>query len=297
MDITEALALVDASPDHRVLRRIVPPTDRIPDARLTGCRSALFVDCETTGLDHASAEIIEIAMVPFWFDDAGIAQVMDAFHAYNEPKTPITPEITKLTGITNEMVTGHRIDPGQMQGVVDEVARHCDLVIAHNAAFDRPFFEGLCPGFALRPWGCSMDQVPWDENGISGRRLEYIAASLGFFYDAHNAVTDCHAGIHVLGQTLPSGRSALAHLLDRALQDSRRVWAIDAPFDDTPKLKARGYRWNPGKDGRYKAWHKEVWPDDTGTEAKFLREEIYRGESRARSTAVTPPLTRFTVRG
>jgi DNA polymerase-3 subunit epsilon len=200
--------------------------------------------------------------------------------------------MTKIHGVTDEMVAGKSIDRTQLAAF----AANTDLVIAHHAEFDRPFCEGIWPGFASLPWGCSMEQVPWDQEGVEGRKLSYIAASLGYFYDAHSAVNDCMAALFLLSLKLPSGRTGLSRLLDRAHQDSRRVWAVDSPFETKDILKARGYRWNDGSDGRYKAWHKEVWPDDTGTEAKFLREEIYRGESRARSTAVTP-LTRFTVRG
>lgn len=301
MTLDEALTLVEASPDHRVLRRIKPAVDPIPDERLKNSRWALYVDCETTGLDHATAEVIEVAMVPFLFDGDGIvAQVLPAFHGYNEPKIPISREITKLTGITNDMVAGHHLNPDSMEEVAILIAGNVEVVIAHNAEFDRPFFEALGPSFAQRPWACSMSQVPWEENGITGRRLEYIAAAQGFFYDAHNAVSDCYAGIHALGQKLGDGRTALAHLLDRAFVDTRRIWALASEFEFKDVLKARGYRWNDGKDGRYKAWHKEVPIDEVEAETAYLRREIYRcGEDQptgGRMSKVTP-LTRFTVRG
>ncbi len=294
MTLDEALAIVEASPDHRVLRRIKPPSGPV----LAGhpSRIGLYVDCETTGLDHATAEIIELAMIPFdYYDDGRIFGVGPAFHAYNEPRTPIAPEITKLTGITHEMVAGKCIDPGEVAAFMDGYG----LVVAHNAAFDRPFLEAICPSFATIPWACSMSQVPWDEHGISGRRLEYIAAALGSFYDAHNAVSDCQAGIHVLGATLTGGRTALAHLLDRALLDTRRIWAIGAPFEKKDLLKARGYQWNGGEDGRAKAWHIEVAADGLDAEIAYLKSDIYCCGDRptgGRISTVTPR-DRFTVRG
>jgi DNA polymerase-3 subunit epsilon len=45
----------------------------------------------------------------------------------------IPPEITNLTGITDEMVAGHSIDDRAVNDLLGRVV----LIIAHNAAFDR----------------------------------------------------------------------------------------------------------------------------------------------------------------
>lgn len=295
MDLTEALTLVEASPDHRVLRRVKIVTGELlcTDAPTGTVHKGLFVDTETTGLDHDKHDVIEFAAVPFDYDDAGTVYGIGVpFHSYIQPRAPIPPEMTKIHGVTDEMVAGKSVDLDRLAPFV----ANAGLVIAHHAEFDRPFCEGIWPGFDAMPWACSMEQVPWDEEGVEGRKLSYIAASLGYFYDAHSAVNDCVAALFLLSLKLPSGRTGLARLLDRALQDSRRVWAINSPFETKDALKARGYRWNDGTDGRYKAWHKEVWAEGLDAESKYLRDEIYRGKSGARSTAVTP-LNRFTVRG
>lgn len=83
------------------------------------------------------------------------------------------------------------------------------------------------------------------------------------------------AALFLLSLRLPSGRTGLARLLDRALQDGRRIWALASEFEFKDILKARGYRWNDGKDGRYKAWHKEVAVDEVEVETAYLRKEIY----------------------
>lgn len=297
MTLDEALALVEASPDHRILRRIKlthgPLTSPRPEFPL---RRGLFVDTETTGLDHDKHDVIELGAVPFEYDDAGTIHAIGVpFHAYSQPRAPIPPEMTKIHGITDAMVAGTSID----REALAAFAAGTDLVIAHHAEFDRPFCEGIWPGFEALPWACSMDQVPWDAEGAEGRKLSYIAASLGWFYDAHSALNDCLAAIFLLSLQLPSGRTGLSRLLERAHRDSRRLWAIDSPFDLKDVLKARGYRWNDGSDGRYKAWHREVSLEDLDAELKYLREEIYRSgdrPTRGRMSTVTP-LSRFTVRG
>jgi DNA polymerase-3 subunit epsilon len=106
--ITETLA---KSPDYRVLRKLIPRTEFAPSAGQE-TRIGVLLDVETTGLNTAQDEIIELAMVKFdYLPDDRIARVTDVFSSFNEPSNPIPNEITELTGITDEVVSGHQIDP------------------------------------------------------------------------------------------------------------------------------------------------------------------------------------------
>lgn len=71
----------------------------------------ILLDSETTGLDHARDEIIELGMVKFdYAPDGRVVGVRDTFAAYSEPSEPISAEITGITGIAHQMVAGHKID-------------------------------------------------------------------------------------------------------------------------------------------------------------------------------------------
>ena len=108
----EAMATaLEATGDYRILRRLKPHhVIRPPDGEAT--RTALFLDLETTGLDPAKDEVIEIAMVPFTYgvDNGRIYEVGVPFQRLRQPSVPISPEITALTGISNEMVAGRKVD-------------------------------------------------------------------------------------------------------------------------------------------------------------------------------------------
>src|SRR5215470_691791 len=97
---------LEATGDYRVLRKIKPRDVFDPARSDEKVRIGVVLDLETTGLDTTADEVIEA-------------------------------EVTELTGITPEMVAGHRIDPAAMAAFLSDVV----VVIAHNAGFDRPIAE------------------------------------------------------------------------------------------------------------------------------------------------------------
>jgi DNA polymerase III subunit epsilon len=275
------------SADYRVLRRLVP---RIPSSPVAGqdTRIGILLDTETTGLDHARAEIIELGMVKFAYTpDGRIAGVLDTFSALNEPSTPIPPEVTALTSITDEMVAGHKID----ETSVSDFVRDGVITIAHNSGFDRKFAERYWPVFEQKAWACSATEIDWRKQGFAGAQLGYLLNGAGYFHAAHRAVDDCHALLEVLAFELPtSGAPALALLLETARKRTVRVWAEQSPFELKDSLKRRGYRWSDGTDGRPKSWYVDVCETALEDELAFLRTEIYLRDVEPR----TQPLTAFT---
>jgi DNA polymerase-3 subunit epsilon len=274
----ELSAMADAlvaSGQYRVQRRLSRrPKKEIPAG--TELKPALFVDVETTGLDHQNDEIIELAMVPFRYGtDGEIYEMGDVFQAFNQPRKPISPEITRLTGITNEMVVGKAIDPSE----VEAFAKDAVLVLAHNAAFDRRFIERLVPSFALKAWGCSQSQIDWAHEGMEGTRLSYLVAGAGYFYDKHRAENDCRAAIELLASPLPlSAGTGLAKLMENARKPSWRIWAENSPFEFKDILKARGYRWNGDGSANPRSWYLDIDDEAKAPELEFLRSEIYQRE-------------------
>lgn len=274
-DLAELAKLLCASGDYRVQRRLSPRSTVTP-ADGTPTRTALVIDVETTGLDSQKDEIIELAMIAFTYSlDGRVFEIGETFQRFQEPSMPISSEITRITGITDAMVAGHRIDVGE----VATFAAPAALVIAHNAAFDRRFAERLSEVFTTKPWACSMSQIDWAAEGFDGTKLHYLAAGAGFFYDRHRAEHDCRAVIELLATDLPvSNRTALAGLLDTARQPTWRIWAENSPYDLKNALKARGYRWNGDANPNPRAWYVDVEDARREAEIGFLCKEIYLRE-------------------
>lgn len=281
---------LEANPNFRVLRKLVPPSAFAePDGRPLA--KGVIVDTETTGLNQDSDKIMEIGLVVFEYDpESGQAyRVLESFGALEDPGIPITPEITEITGITNEMVAGKRIDDVR----VAELVSGASIVIAHNSKFDRPFLEQRFPIFEALPWGCSFAQVDWDGEGLGARKLDYIAFQFGFFFDAHRAETDCQALLTILQQELPKSKvKVLKSLLD---QLSQKDWTVYPVSDYASKdlLKARSYYWDAAR----KVWHRTL----TGTEAitgevAWLKESIYGGRGVKLEFEVRDALLRYSKR-
>jgi DNA polymerase-3 subunit epsilon len=233
--------------------------------------TGVVLDTETTGRDAEQDKVIELALVKFKYEaDSGrIVSIQEVYSSLEDPGVPIPPETTAIHGITDEMVAGKTFDDSRiatfMQGV--------DIVIAHNASFDRCFIERRLPVFMDVAWGCSHVQIPWAAEGFGGSKLEFLAWSSGFFYDAHRSEVDCRALLELLRKPLPkSGDLAFKCLLAAVAEPALRFWATGAPFDSKDLLRERGYRWH----GERRVWNKVVAKAVAREESEWLKEHVYR---------------------
>ena len=91
-------------------------------------------DIETTGLSAAVHKITEIGAVKI-----KNGEVVGSFGALVDPKTKIPPDITALTGITDEMVRGQPTIGGVLPDFLKFVGEAG--LVAHNAKFDMKFIR------------------------------------------------------------------------------------------------------------------------------------------------------------
>jgi DNA polymerase-3 subunit epsilon len=269
LDVSAMAQQVSQHPDYRVLRRLVPCTDYGPVAA-TGTQRVIVLDTETTGLDARHEKIIELAMLSVLVDTATGLPVgpVTVFESFEDPGKPIPPQITEITGIDDSMVQGQRIDDSTVTALVAQA----DLVVAHNAGFDRPFVEARWPIFASKAWNCSFAGIDWKKEGSGSAKLEFLASERGWFYDAHRAQVDCHALLQILSTPLRDGMTGLSRLVAGLGQTRYKLRATGAPFDAKDKLKSRGYRW----DAEGRVWWCSLPSDELlQAECTWLRDEVY----------------------
>jgi DNA polymerase III subunit epsilon len=260
--------------NYEVLRRFEPP-ERYAAPDGAALATAVVVDVETTGLDCQRNRIIQLSAVPFDYAPATgqIYGVGPALTYLEDPGVPIPPEITQLTGISQEAVRGQQID----DEAVARLVAPADLIIAHNAQFDCGFVERRLPVFQGKPWACTLTQVPWPI-GAGSAKLEFLMyKQCGLFFGAHTAESDCRAVIHLLATPFADGQLPLALLLEAAGRRTLRIWATGAAFEKKDALKARHYQRSPGDDGRPKAWFRDLPEAEGWGEYAWLKSNISGG--------------------
>lgn len=276
-----ALERLAADPDFRVLRKLRPVSGIHPRELGVETRVGVALDVETTGLDHDNNKIIELAIQRFRFDAEGrIVEVGQPRVWREDPGVTLDPRVVMLTGLTDEVLAGQVIDDPLAASILGSA----DLIIAHNAAFDRPFVDRRLPATAGKAWACTLAEPDWLELGFDGRALSHLLAQCGWFYEGHRAENDILALIHLLAHQLPGGGNILSKLVECSERPSFRVNAVDAPFEAKDRLKARGYRWNADLG----VWSREIPEGDCKAETDWLAREVYPEYGEAAMIPVSP---------
>lgn len=285
-DADEIIKRLERTGDYKVLRRLdIQKGPTSLETQGTKNYIGIVVDVETTGIDPEKEAIIELAVRRFRFDDFyHILKIDEPFSWREDPERPLSPEIVQLTGLTDADLAGQKIDD---EKVID-LLTSAQVVIAHNATFDRKFVEKRLPGASNLAWACSCREIDWPASGFDGRSLGWLLAQASWFHSAHRAETDVDAVIQLLQYPLPNGRTALGELMETATKPTLLIKAVGAHFDVKDHLKERGYRW----DQKAGVWWCEI-PEDSLTDEEFwLARNVYGAEHRAKTMG--PHITKVT---
>lgn len=119
------------------------------------CRPLLFIDFETTGVDPTTAGVTEVAGSKHWGDGS-----IDRFRCLINPQKEIPEEVVKLTGITNEMVSGGPIFEDVFNNVLSRLLVDNPIIVAHNAIYDITVLKSQMSKMGIQPWSgdtvCTM---------------------------------------------------------------------------------------------------------------------------------------------
>ena len=96
-----------------------------------------IVDIETTGFDPISNKITEISAVKYRCN-----RKIDEYVTFVAINEKIPDRITKLTGITNDMLEGAPNISDALKGFIEFIGE--DILIGHNVAFDLAFLGAAC---------------------------------------------------------------------------------------------------------------------------------------------------------
>lgn len=288
-EASEVLFDMLANLDFKVLRGLSHMSYKDVDPeRRASARTAIVMDTETTGLDHKKDKIIQLAMIKVLYDDQGIVEISDeVFDQFQDPGMDLPEEIIKLTGITNEQVKGQKIN----QQEAAEFIANADLIMAHNAGFDRRFVEYGLPeiGFRDKRWACTINNVQWAERHTGSVKLELLLLAEGHNFPAHNAQADIKATAFMLTRSFDGDKPVMAEIADSLDKPFIMVMATGAPFEKREVLKNGGFKWSADRDGEAgeKTWWIMVSTPKEAEEAAAVVKEAFGGD-------VMLPIRKFT---
>ena len=187
----------------------------------------VVVDLETTGLTPGTSRICEIGAVR-----VRDLELAEEFHTLVDPKVPIGPAITALTGLRDAQLRGA---PPQATAVRRFLAFAEDAVlVAHNARFDLAFLDRETERLTgARLAGPVVDTVGLARRLLAGRTRAGLASLSHFVGTAarpcHRALPDAQATAEILlvliGLAQERGATTVADLCDLAAPRVRKIYS------------------------------------------------------------------------
>lgn len=211
----------------------------------------LIVDTETTGLSPAKGRCIEVGAVLFHVPSrAVLSQLSFLLPCKSNPAE-------KVNGIAAAVT---RLEQPRSQSIacLEAMAATAEVLVAHNAAFDRQWFGHDELPSLHRPWLCSMEDIRWpaERHLRATPSVRDLALAYGVpVWAAHRALTDCIYIAQVFER-----EAQLENLLQQALLP-RKLYRARLPYDQRHLAKEAGFRWNEGVQG---AWSKRLTDEERG---------------------------------
>lgn len=202
----------------------------------------ICLDTETSGVDPAKDSVLEVAVVLYDIPHSAVVATFASL-LYTE-----TNEAEHMNEIPLSLLDKHRT-PEMIWQHVEELAEEADLIIAHNAEFDRSF----CPKkLQAMKWVCSMSDIVWPK-GKPGGTMAATALAHGVpVFSAHRALPDVDTMVRTF-QAVSRAGGDVAQMLRDAMKPKSRIIAL-VSYEEKDKAKAAGFKWN----GVAKLWERNM---------------------------------------
>lgn len=217
--------------------------------RKLGYMRLLLLDLETSGLDLSKDQILEVGSSIVDYKE-GVFNPCSLWSMFIDPnksrlgqKFSLSPEITKLNGITQRILEEFG-EPAEnvLSRLRDDINR-ADFIVAHNGLkFDKPMLESNCRrlnfGLPEKPWIDTCLDVPYPDS-MSTRNLKFLLAEHGVINPyPHRALTDALSLIRLLE------RYPMEEIIESAKSPMVRMEAI-LTYDTRELARKANFHWEP----------------------------------------------------
>jgi len=208
-------------------------------------RRALILDTETTGVASTDS-VIELGLV---------------LYSVEHQTTLIQFSALRRCTTGNPAAHINRISPAALadfdlaldcDSIALDLLAPADVVVAHNAAFDRQFFDGP---WHEKDWLCTQTDFRWPAQTRANESLVSLALAHGIgVASAHRALTDCQ-----LIASLFDRMTDLQAMFATAMRPKKLYRAI-VEYPQRQLAKDAGFQWNaPGYE---KMWTRRLTPEE-----------------------------------
>lgn len=227
----------------------------------------LILDTETSGLDPKQDHCLEVGAILFHAPRRAVL----AQHSFLLPVQDNAAEsINHIPADVTRLNQPWREGLEYFQALLDSA----ELLVAHNAAFDRQWFGKDHLPAVSKPWLCTMEDIAWpvDRQLRSRPSVRDLALAYGVpVWAAHRALTDCIYLAEVFCRC-----NDLETLLLHGLEP-RRLMRAQVSYQQRHLAKQAGFRWNDPVQG---AWTRRL-SDRQAAELDFQVVSIDQDEQRA----------------
>lgn len=184
-------------------------------------------DIETTGLSNTQDKITEIGAVKVKNN-----QIIDTYSTFVNPEMPLSEKISKLTGITDDMLK----DAPKIDKVINEFLDFVkdSVLVAHNASFDVGFIRKAAFNNDIDVKNTVLDTLELSRTlfpELSKHKLDIVAKHLEVSLENHHrAVDDAMATAQIFIKCIDILKSKAIKTLDQ-------INILASEFIDVKKLK------------------------------------------------------------
>ena len=205
----------------------------------------LILDTETTGLDENREEVIEVGCILFHVASRSVlSQVSFLLPVSKNEAEHINRIPSDISNISQPWEKGLDF----FLNLVDS----CDLIVAHNAEFDKKWFgKGKLP-LLNKKWLCSLEDINWSFKKTLKSRPSVTDLALSFevpVWNLHRALSDCY----YLAEVFKKCKN-LEDLLIKATEP-RYLYKAIVSYEERTLAKNAGFRWNSPIQG---AWTRKL---------------------------------------
>ena len=213
-------------------------------AALSKAKTIIVFDTETTGLDFPETKIIQFSGIKYSVEPDLSFTKLEERDFYINPEFEIEDKITRITGITNDMLKNVSVE-SEMAPLIISFMESADIWVAYNAPFDCHMLQYMSKrtGIPIH-FSPILDALPAARNCWPGRDSYKLSAITSFLfpdnsYQYHDSLADVQATADLLSACIVEYKKALVAMNQETQGEKVRLVSASCRYNDLAAMQQR----------------------------------------------------------